>query len=139
MALPLIDAVLDIIKGPVDKLIPDKDAKQKFRHEIEKQILGSDLKQMEVNKAEANHPSIFVAGWRPFIGWICGLALAWHFIFYDFLNWLRIAFFADAPAPPPLNGTETLITVLMSLLGLGGMRTLEKMRGVQRDSWRKDR
>ena len=72
-----------------------------------------------------------------FIGWICGLALGWHFLGYDIVNWLRIAFFPDTPAPPALNGTETLVTVLLSMLGLGGLRTVEKLKGVGRDSWKK--
>lgn len=70
------------------------------------------------------------------VGWVCGLSLAWHFIGYDLLNWLRLAFFADMPEPPALNGTETLVTVLMAMLGLGGLRTVEKLKGVGRDGWR---
>lgn len=70
------------------------------------------------------------------VGWVCGLSLAWHFIGYDLLNWLRLAFFADMPQPPALNGTETLVTVLMAMLGLGGLRTVEKLKGVSRDGWK---
>ncbi len=70
-----------------------------------------------------------------FIGWICGLALGWHFLGSDIANWLRLAFFPDMPPPPALNGTETLVTVLLSMLGLGGLRTVEKLKGVSRDNW----
>jgi len=97
------------------------------------------MAQMEVNKAEAQHPSVFVAGWRPFIGWVCGLALAvfllGNFMGADLLNWLRLAFFPTMPEPPQLAGTETLVTVLMAMLGLGGLRTVEKLKGVSRDKW----
>lgn len=134
MALPLLDTILGVVKGPLDKLIPDKGQKAEFQHALEMEILRTGLAQMEVNKAEAQHKSVFVAGWRPFIGWVCGVALAWHFMGFDILNWVRIAFFPDAPAPPALGGSETLVTVLLSMLGLGGLRTVEKIKGVNRDS-----
>ncbi len=132
MGIPILDGILNVIKGPLDKLVPDNNKKQAFKHELEMEILKSGFGQMEINKQEAAHRSIFVAGWRPFIGWVCGLALLWHFMGYDMLNWLRIAFFPDAPVPPELNGTETLITVLLSMLGLGGLRTVEKLKGVSK-------
>jgi hypothetical protein len=68
------------------------------------------------------------------IGWVCGFALAWHFILYDLATWAQLAFLPDGPALPALNGTETLITVLLSMLGLGGLRTVEKIKGVARDN-----
>lgn len=105
-------------------------------YELEMALLQAGLAQAEINKMEAQHPSVFVAGWRPFIGWVCGLALAWHFLGFDIANWLRIAFFPETPAPPALNGTETLVTVLLSMLGLGGLRTVEKLKGVGRDNWK---
>lgn len=87
------------------------------------------LIQSEVNKIEAQHRSVFVAGWRPFIGWVCGFALAWHFMLYDMALWVQINFFPATTQVPALTGTEGLMTVLLSLLGLGGMRTFEKMKG----------
>ncbi len=139
MGLPVIDTLLDIVKGPLDKLVPDKNEKQRFTHELEMAILKSGLGQMQINKAEAQHPSIFVAGWRPFIGWVCGFALAWHFMGADILAWLRLAFFPDMPVPPKLSGSETLVTVLLSMLGLGGLRTVEKLKGVSREKWHEER
>jgi len=135
MGIPILDTILDIVKGPLDKLIPDKGKKAEFQHQLEMEILRTGLAQMEVNKAEAEHPSVFVAGWRPFIGWVCGVALFWHFMGADILGWIRLAFFPDMPAPPVLSGSETLVTVLLSMLGLGGLRTVEKIKGVSRDSW----
>lgn len=136
MGLPVIDTLLDLVKGPLDKLIPDKGEKLRFRHELEMAILKSGLGQAQINRTEAAHPSIFVAGWRPFVGWVCGAALAWHFMLADIVGWLRLAFFPDMPAPPLLSGTETLVTVLLSMLGLGGLRTVEKLKGVSREKWR---
>jgi len=132
---PLLGAIIDVVKGPLDKLIPDKGKKAEFTHALEMEILRTGMAQMEVNKAEDQHPSVFVAGWRPFIGWVCGLALAWHFMGADLMNWLRLAFFPAMPEPPQLAGTETLVTVLLSMLGLGGLRTVEKLKGVSRDKW----
>ena len=82
--------------------------------------------QAEINKIEAGHRSIFVAGARPFIMWICGGALAWHFIIHDFLVWFTSVAFPEVTVPP-LVGTESLISILMALLGLAGYRTVEKL------------
>ena len=78
--------------------------------------------QAEINKIEAQHRTIFVAGWRPFIGWVCGFALAYNFVLRDLLVW----YFGETTAPPALQ-MEHLITVLVGMLGLGGMRTFEKL------------
>jgi len=77
--------------------------------------------QSEINKVEAQHRTIFVAGWRPFIGWVCGVALAYNFILRDLLVW----FIGPEQVPPALQ-MEHLMTVLIGMLGLGGMRTFEK-------------
>ena len=77
--------------------------------------------QGEINKIEAQHRTIFVAGWRPFIGWVCGVALAYNFVLRDLLIW----FIGPEQVPPALQ-TEHLMTVLIGMLGLGGMRTFEK-------------
>lgn len=79
--------------------------------------------QAEINKIEASHRSLFVAGWRPFTGWMCGIALAYHFIFRDIA-----ALFMPTLSLPNLE-IETLTTVMFSLLGLGGLRTYEKLNG----------
>lgn len=134
MGLPILDSILGIIKGPLDKLVPDNNKKAEFKHELEMEILRTGMGQMEINKTEAQHPSVFVAGWRPFIGWVCGVALFWHFMGADLLGWARVAFFPDMPAPPVLGGSETLVTVLLSMLGLGGLRTVEKIKGVSRET-----
>ena len=78
--------------------------------------------QNEVNKIEAQHRSIFVAGWRPFIGWVCGVALLYNFILRDLIAWL-----SPGVMPPALQ-MEHLLTVLMGMLGLGGLRTYEKLK-----------
>ena len=83
--------------------------------------------QTKINEAEATHRSIFVAGWRPFIGWICGIALAYNFIIRDLL-----VFAMGSEFVPPALQMEHLMTVLMGMLGLGAFRTYEKVKKVSK-------
>jgi hypothetical protein len=78
--------------------------------------------QSEINKMEAQHRSVFVAGWRPFIGWICGIALAYNFIIRDVIAWV------SPDVMPPAIQMDQLITILLGMLGLGGLRTFEKIK-----------
>ena len=86
------------------------------------------LVQSEINKVEAAHKSVFVAGWRPFIGWVCGLALLYNFVLSGIMVWALMLSRADTP-PPPVLHIDVLTTILYALLGLGGMRTFEKLQG----------
>jgi|TARA_R110001606_G_scaffold296876_1_gene444649 hypothetical protein len=79
--------------------------------------------QTKINMVEASHRTLFVAGWRPFIGWICGVALAYNFVIRDLFIWVT----KTTDAPPPLQ-MEHLMTVLLGMLGLGGLRTYEKIK-----------
>ena len=85
--------------------------------------------QTEVNKEEAKHQSIWVSGWRPCIGWICGVAIGWHFIISPLLTW--IVKLAGSEISPPTIDAGTLMSLVVSLLGLGAYRTFEKTKGVQ--------
>ena len=78
--------------------------------------------QSEINKMEAQHRSVFVSGWRPFIGWICGVALFYNFIIRDVIAWV------SPMAMPPAIQMDQLITILLGMLGLGGLRTFEKIK-----------
>ena len=78
--------------------------------------------QSEINKMEAQHLNIFVAGWRPFIGWICGAALLYNFIIRDLIAWV------SPDVMPPAIQMDQLITILLGMLGLGGLRTFEKIK-----------
>jgi len=118
---------IEAIGGVFDKLFTSDDERLSHDEVMVRLKQQPHLAQIALNTAEASHRSVFVAGWRPFIGWVCGFALAWHFILYDIASWFATVF--EGPQPPALNGTETLITVVLSLLGLGGMRTFEKMAG----------
>ena len=113
----------------IDRFVETAEEKQAAKIIKAKVMMQPSLAQIELNKIEAGHRSIFVAGWRPFIGWVCGFALLWHFILFDLLTWITVNFFPHVTALPELTGTETLVTVLLSLLGLGAMRTVEKFGG----------
>ena len=79
--------------------------------------------QSEINKVEAQHRSVFVSGWRPFTGWICAVALLYNFVLRDLAIWV----FGIEQVPPALQ-MEHLMTVLFGMLGLGGMRSIEKIK-----------
>ena len=113
----------------IDKFVETDDEKRAAEVIKARMMMKPSLAQIELNKIEAGHRSIFVAGWRPFIGWVCGFALAWHFILFDLLTWVTVNFFPQVTEIPELSGTDTLVTVLLSLLGLGAMRTAEKFGG----------
>ena len=127
----MIDKLIGPITGIVNKFVVDKDLKMKLQHELETALHSANLAQLEVNKAEAAHKSVFVAGWRPFVGWVCGVSLAYHFILSPLLQFG----FALAGLDQELPEFEfsQLSTVLMGMLGLGGLRTFEKMKGVSRE------
>ena len=129
----MLQALIAPVTGLLDKFIPDADQKAKLAHEIatmsEKHAQELAKGQLEINKAEASHKSIFVAGWRPFIGWTCGIALAWHFVLQPLIMFLSVLFGLTLPELPAFD-MGSLMTVLMGMLGLGGLRTYEKQKGL---------
>lgn len=129
----MIQALIGPVTGLLDKFIEDKDQKAKLAHDIatmaEKQMHEQVMGQLEVNKAEASHRSIFVAGWRPFIGWTCGIALMAHFVLFPATDFVTAYMGLEVP-PMPAFDMESLMTVLLGMLGLGGMRSFEKFKGV---------
>lgn len=140
-------SILTALIGPVsdllDKVVPDADERARLAHEIatlaERQAHDERLAQIEVNKEEAKHSSIFVAGWRPFVGWVCGIALAYNFIAYPILKFIVAmgAYFMGADTtniPFPELSISELITVLLGMLGLTAARTVEKNNNVARSS-----
>jgi hypothetical protein len=120
--------LLDVVSGVVDKFIVDKDLKNTLKHEMEMSLHNANLAQIELNKAEAQHASIFVAGWRPCVGWICAIALGYHFILSPILD--TILALSGYTITLPEFEFGQLSTILMGMLGLGGLRTFEKMKGV---------
>ena len=129
----LLDTLIGPVTSIIDKIVPDKDQAAKLAHEIatmsEKMANEQVLAQLEVNKAEAASGSLFKGGWRPSIGWICGLALFWSFILQPFLVFFLLVFGVDLP-PLPEIGTADLMPILLGMLGLGGLRSYEKVQKV---------
>ena len=125
----LISPIADVI----GKVVPDTDKARELAHEIstmaETQAHTIALAQIEVNKAEAMSGSVFSGGWRPFVGWTCGLALAYHFVGQPIIIFAVAMFGLEIP-PLPEFDMGSLLTVLMGMLGLGGLRTFEKFKGV---------
>ena len=125
----MIDKLIDPISKILDKFVADKDLKAKLQHELDQELHKANMAQVEINKIEASHRSIFVAGWRPFIGWTCGVALCWHFVLAPITVFLCAYLGIVIPELPTFD-MGSLMTVLMGMLGLGGLRTYEKQKGL---------
>jgi hypothetical protein len=129
----MLTALIAPITGLLDKFIPDADMKNKLAHKVatmaENHAAELAKGQIEINKAEATHKSIFVAGWRPFIGWTCGIALCWHFVLAPVTMFVCAYLAVEIPELPTFD-MGSLMTVLMGMLGLGTLRTYEKQKGL---------
>jgi hypothetical protein len=125
-------AIVSALADVVDRFIPNPAEAAKAKLEMEAKLLvaatAQAAQQTEINKIEAGHASIFVAGWRPYIGWVCGMAIAWAFLVAPMLSWL-LPLTGVVEAVPPLQ-TEFLLELVFAMLGLGGFRTFEKLKGV---------
>lgn len=129
----LLGPVFEIGGKLIDRLFPDPAAKAAAELELLKMTQAGDLQttlaQLEINAREAAHPSIFVAGWRPFVGWTCGVGLIYATVGHNLLAWLAAA--RGWPTPPVVDA-DLLIYTLGGLLGIGGLRTIEKVKGVSK-------
>ena len=130
-------AFLPLIGPAVQKildLIPDPNARAKAEAEYQQALLDAsreaDREQRAVNQTEAAHSSLFVAGWRPFIGWVCGLALAFQYLVRPFWIWALAVWWPGSPIPPSLD--DMLWELVFGMLGMGGLRTIEKRMKVAR-------
>ena len=131
--MSLLNNLIGPVTGILDKVIEDKDQKAKLAHEIatmsDTHAQQALLAQLEINKAEAASGSLFKGGWRPFVGWTCGVALLYHFILTPLI--LFGVGLSGATIPPlPEFDMSSLMTILMGMLGLGGLRTYEKQKGL---------
>jgi len=127
----LLGPLFELGKGIIDRLFPDPAKKAEAELELLKMTQAGDLQvilaQLAINAKEAESSSVFVAGWRPFVGWTCGIGLAYATIIHNLLEWLAVV---RAWPLPPAVATDTLLYVLGAMLGIGGLRTLEKVKGV---------
>lgn len=134
MGIPILGDIIDAVKDIVGEVVVDKDKKNEINYKLaeladkaEARVHEQVLAQIEVNKVEAASGSVFVAGWRPFVGWVCGVGLAAQVALFPLLdrifNWKMVF------------DTELLILTLGGMLGIGGMRTFEKVRGVSTNNY----
>jgi hypothetical protein len=125
-------SILEIGAKLLDKVIPDKDAREKAQAELLKAAQSQDfqlsLAQIKVNEEEAKSENIFKSGWRPAIGWICVFGLFYNFVLYNLLLWI-VATFSIAITPPALM-SDILMELVFAMLGLGSLRTFEKLKGI---------
>lgn len=118
----------------VDRLVPNKAKAKEIKDKIDEMVatgqFNSLMAQLEINKAETAHRSIFVAGWRPFIGWVCGMSLAYQYLLRPILMFVSKAFHFDIPDFPGID--DNLWELMIGMLGLGTLRTFEKIKNVSK-------
>lgn len=129
----IVGPVATLLTDVIDRIFPDKDAQAAQRAEflLKAQEIDAQLAQAQiaVNEQEAANTNLFVSGWRPFVGWVCGVAFAYHLVFQPLAAFIMAANGHSFPLPD--FDTATLNATLMGLLGLGTMRTVEKMQAAK--------
>ena len=129
----MLDTLIGPVTGLLDKFIEDKDQKAKLAHDIatmsQRHAQQLALAQIKVNEAEASSGSLFKGGWRPFVGWVCGVAFCYHFIIQPLIVFIVALTGTTIPDLPSFD-MGTLLTVLGGLLGIGGLRRYEKQKGL---------
>ncbi len=128
MLAALIPILAPILDRTLSALIPDPVERQRMVSDLYGQLAEADLSQLQVNRAEATHASLFVAGWRPAIGWICAAALAYQFVFMPIALWLTAWQGIDFATPPSLD--SHIWELMFGMLGMGALRSLEKLKGI---------
>ena len=133
--MSILNSLIGPVTGLLDKFIEDKDTKNAIAFELstmaEKHAQELAKGQLDVNKVEAAHKNLFVAGWRPAVGWVCCLGMAGNFLIIPLANFALAL--SSSPITIPLIETSEMMPVLMGMLGLGAMRTVEKTKNVQRE------
>ena len=124
--MKLLSSLIEPVTGIIDKVVADKDQAAKLAHEIatmsEKHAQQALLAQLEINKAEASSGAVFKGGWRPAVGWVCALGFAVNFLVSPIAAGFGVAI--------PQADTSVMMPVLMGMLGLGGLRSFEKVKKV---------
>lgn len=129
----LLAPLLEMGKDLIGRFFPDEGERRKAEAEFLRYAMDGEMKQvlaqLEINAREATHPSVFVAGWRPFFGWAGGVGFVYSVVGQPLLSWLAAA--KGWPAPPVVN-MDLLWVVITGMLGIGGLRTFEKAKGVSK-------
>jgi hypothetical protein len=128
MLAALIPVLGPILARAAEGFIPDPKARDKWVSETLGMFMQADTSQIEVNREEAKSSSLFIAGWRPFIGWTCGVALAYTYILVPLVMYVGFVIGKPLPNPPALDGS--LWELMFGLLGMSALRTFEKFKNV---------
>lgn len=135
MIAALIPQLLPILGGVVEKVIPDKAQQSVAKLELEKALVDNansiNLETIKTNQAEAQHRSVWVAGWRPAIGWSCSLGIAWLFIGHPVATWVAMMMGSEDMVMPTIP-TDILLELTFAMLGMAGLRTFEKLKGISK-------
>jgi uncharacterized membrane protein (DUF106 family) len=135
MKIPIIGDIVGAVKDLVSEVVVDKDKKNELNVRLQELADKADdrlhqqlMGQIDVNKVEAAHPSIFVAGWRPAVGWISAVGLGWQFVLSPFAE--TVARWSGWTGTMPVVDTESLMMLVLGMLGIGAQRSFEKFKGV---------
>jgi len=137
----LIGPIAEVVNTILKRILPPEKMSEEERAKLEAQITLELAKQdwqgimgqLEINKEEAKSTNWFVSGWRPFIGWVCGTAFAYHYVIQPLMAFILVAVLKNPIGNDlPVFDMESLLTVLLGMLGLGGLRTFEKYKEVSR-------
>ena len=121
-----VSAVSELANTVINKIWPDKSESERAQLAAAVSIVQG---QIDVNREEAKSPNVFVSGWRPFIGWVCGSALGYTYLGYPIATWVCSVWFPMVHVPA-LGNDGMLYELLFGMLGMGGLRTFEKVKGV---------
>lgn len=150
MSFDPLTAIFELGKSAIDKIWPDPIKRAEELRKLEEMKQRGDLAeldahvklmlgQIQINVAEAQHKSVFVAGWRPWLGWVGGMAMAYQFLAYPLLLWVWAilevkGLVPNGVQPPPVLDTGALFAMITGMLGIGAMRSHDKRHGVQTDN-----
>jgi len=128
----MLNVLLPLISTVIDRVVPDKNGAEKAKQAIEAELIANatqlNLAQAETNKIEAAHRSVWVAGWRPALGWVSALSFAWIFLLAPITQWVLLLM-GNTVVLPVLQ-SDILLELTFALLGLAGLRTYEKQKGL---------
>lgn len=131
----VIDSILDLASTVIARIWPDATQveKDKYAQALQESLQQFQLDngQLLINQAEASNENVWVSGWRPFCGWIAGFGFAWQYVFQPMITYFLVVFGVHIP-PLPILDTAMLSTLLFGLLGLGTLRTVEKVNNARK-------
>lgn len=133
--IQLITALLPKALDIIDDVVPDKDAAAKAKRDIEAKLVSAatdvNLETIKTNQIEAGHRNVWVSGWRPAIGWSCSVGIFWLFVGHPLAVWAAQLSGMDGMVMPTIS-TDILLELTLAMLGMSGLRTFEKLKGISK-------